>query len=99
MANSSQLGNNAYVSPNSSIQDGLVELVLLKKPSILQLPSLIYDVFNKTLHNNNLVKIISSSVGQVELRVENHFHIDGEYKGLIKNIDFEILPSAINILI
>lgn len=99
IANSSQLGNNAYISPNSSTYDGQAELVFLEKPTLIQVPTLIYDVFNKKLHHNRLVNILSTTHGDIELKMNNHFHIDGEYKGLIKNIHFEVLTSALNILV
>lgn len=98
IANSSQLGNKAYISPNSSVQDGQVELVFLKKPKLYQVPRLIYDVFSRNLNRNSLIMIKSFDHGIITLMQPNHYHIDGEYKGESDSFKFEVIRDAIKLL-
>ncbi|MEP7195051.1 MAG: diacylglycerol kinase family protein [Saprospiraceae bacterium] len=99
IANSSQLGNKAFISPDSSIQDGIFELVLLSKPSIIQVPALVYDVFNKKLNKNKLIQNLNSVSANINLDELNHLHIDGEYIGLEKEIVVKVIPSSLKIII
>lgn len=98
LTNSSQLGNKAFISPDASIQDGIAELVFLKKPGFLQLPHLIYDVFFGNLKKNSLTQHASTQHASIELEKENHLHIDGEYKGLTKFIELKMQPQSLRFI-
>lgn len=98
ICNSSQLGNNAFISPDSSVQDGIAELVFLQKPSLLQVPKLIFDVFNRRFKNNKLTRHELGSEFIIELPFENYLHIDGEYKGLVRNIEIKVIPNSLQFI-
>ncbi|MFN8279613.1 MAG: diacylglycerol kinase family protein [Saprospiraceae bacterium] len=99
IANSSQLGNKAFVSPNSSIQDGLAELVMLKKPQFSKVPGIILDLFTKNLQHHSAVQIISRSSARIVCKEPYHYHIDGEYRGTTDHIDFKVINNALNLII
>src|ERR1035438_3774243 len=44
-ANASQFGNNAKINPWSDIQDGFLEICILKKISLLKIPKIIYFMY------------------------------------------------------
>ncbi len=98
ICNSSQLGNNAFISPDSSVQDGIAELVFLQKPSFLQVPKLIYDVFNRRFKENKLTYHAIGTEFNIELPFENYIHIDGEYKGLVRNIEVKVAPKSLQFI-
>ncbi|MEO6190877.1 MAG: diacylglycerol kinase family protein [Saprospiraceae bacterium] len=99
IANSSQLGNNAYISPDSLIQDGIAEIILLTKPKAYQIPGLIYDVFNRRLNSNKLTQNFISSDSLLKLKDENYYHIDGDYKGMSAEFEFKVLKSVLKIVV
>lgn len=98
ICNSSQLGNNAFISPDSSVQDGIAELVFLQKPSLLQVPKLIFDVFNRRFKNNKLTIHELGSNFNIELPFENYLHIDGEYKGLVQSVEVKVIPDSLQFI-
>ncbi|MBK7855789.1 MAG: diacylglycerol kinase family lipid kinase [Bacteroidetes bacterium] len=49
IANSSQFGNNAFVAPLANIQDGLMDISIIRKPPALQLPMIFYLLFKKQI--------------------------------------------------
>ncbi|RKD96732.1 diacylglycerol/lipid kinase family protein [Marinifilum flexuosum] len=76
-ANASQFGNNAYIAPGANVSDGIIDLVLVKKPSYLQIPIFAFKTFTGTLKNHSLYSRINGS--EFEITQENDFaHLDGE---------------------
>lgn len=98
IANSSQLGNGAYISPNSSNSDGMAEIVLFRKPKFYQVPGVMYDVFTKKFDQSELTKIYAQSQGTIHLNRPTDLHIDGEYKGETDFINFNVLPKSLRII-
>jgi len=98
IANSSQYGNNAYIAPDARIDDGLVDLVALKKPNLFQLPLLAISLFNKTIHKSSLCKVIEGSEFIIN-QVNDIAHIDGEPLKLGRTINVKVNPSSLNILV
>jgi len=76
-ANASQFGNNAYIAPGANVSDGIIDLVLLKKPSYLQIPLLAFKTLTGTVENHSLYSRIKGKA--FEINQENDFaHLDGE---------------------
>lgn len=98
VANSSQMGNNAYVSPHSSITDGVAEIVLFQKPSWGNVPFLLYSIFTKKLNRSKHCTILSLPNADISFDRPLEFHIDGEYISLENKIKYEIIPLSLQIL-
>jgi len=98
IANSSQLGNEAYISPNSKNWDGIAEVVLFKKPKFYQVPGVMYDVFTKRFDQSKLTTIYAKNEGIIHLNRLTDLHIDGEYKGETDTLVFKVLPKALKII-
>ncbi|MDQ2178405.1 diacylglycerol kinase family protein [Marinifilum sp. D714] len=76
-ANASQFGNNAYIAPGADVSDGIVDLVLVKKPSYLQIPLFAYKILTGTVENHSLYNRRTGKA--FEITQENDFaHLDGE---------------------
>lgn len=98
IANSSQYGNNAYISPKAKIDDGLVEIVALKKPNIFQIPLLAIALFKKTINQSSLCTTIKASNFTI-IQDGEIGHIDGEPLKLGKTLNVKVNPSSLNILV
>jgi YegS/Rv2252/BmrU family lipid kinase len=96
VANANQFGNNAYISPESDLQDGLLETILIKPGSILALANLGISLFRKNLPLHPLVSVSSVHTLQIEASEGIPYHLDGESLTLTSNrIEIAILPSAL----
>ena len=51
--NASQYGNNAYIAPQASLTDGLMDVTILEPFTVLDVPSLSFQLFNKTIDQNS----------------------------------------------
>ena len=107
IANSNQFGNNFTIAPRAKLNDGLLDIIIVKKMSK---PSVIWSVLNqikngklsgyeeKNFHNKSVIYFQTD-----RLRIINHdmapLHIDGEWTESHKAFDIEILPSAFKLII
>lgn len=98
-ANASQYGNNAYIAPSASMQDGVMDVVIMEPFNVLDAPSIGLDMFNKTLDRNNKVKTFRTSCLKIEREHEGVVHFDGEPVIMGKDINVKIVQSGINIVV
>ena len=54
--NASQYGNNAYITPQATLNDGLLDVTILEPFNMLEAPSISFQLFNKTIDQNSKVK-------------------------------------------
>jgi diacylglycerol kinase (ATP) len=98
IANASQFGNAAVIAPRAELNDGLMDLVIVKRPPALQLPSMFFKLFNGTLRDNQYVKTIKCSAFTATSNRAIHLHIDGEAVEPLHEIKVAVLPSSLNVL-
>jgi len=98
LANSSQYGNNAHISPAASITDGLLDVCIVKEFSMYKLPVLGYEMIRGTTNRSDLVEIIRGK--QIKIIRENNdaIHIDGEPFFMGKEITASIVPLSLKII-
>ena len=100
IANANQYGNNAYISPQSNLQDGSFEVIKIKNTNPLFLFIVVFQLFLKHTHKSTFVEIISTQNIIIHYRKNQPLHLDGE--ALISEQDIlniNILPNALNVII
>lgn len=99
-ANSSQWGYNTKISPTASLNDGLVDVCIFKKPSLFKAIFLIPFLFSNKIDRSNQVKIIKTS--EVIITRPNgkkmHIHIDGDDAKKQKMVHIKVNPLSLKIL-
>ncbi len=98
VANSPQYGNNAYIAPNASITDGVLDVCIVHKFPLYTLPLMIFHLFNKTADQSEYVEIIPGKKICIEQEGKAPVHLDGEPMDLGQQIHIEVLPKALNII-
>jgi YegS/Rv2252/BmrU family lipid kinase len=106
IANSNQFGNNFKIAPKASICDGLLDIVILKKTSKIQIVvafvkqilfGQVGSISTKKLKENNLLYFQTQSI-----KIENPdlapLHIDGDPTETSRRFSIEILPGAYRLL-
>lgn len=97
-ANSSQFGNNAYISPNAIIDDGLIDVCIMREFPIVEVGQITYQLFNKRVDRSKYMKIIKASSVKVIASQEMKGHIDGEPVDFSSEIEVVVKPMALNII-
>lgn len=99
LANSSQYGNNAHVSPSASVQDGLLDVCIIKPFPLYRFPEMGIRMFTKTADSSEFVEIIKGKHIHITRTKPGSIHLDGEPRDADVNLDIEIVPSALNIIV
>lgn len=98
IANSSQYGNNVFISPASSTSDGLLDVCIIKKFPLYKLPVLAYQMIRAKTHQSTMVEIIRGKHIVIKRAKEDAIHLDGESFLMDKEIEIEVIPLALNII-
>ncbi len=98
VANTRQFGNNAFIAPNASKSDGLVDLVLVKKFPLHYAALFAYRMFTKTLKDDQYLSYIPVSDVEFTISTES-WHIDGEFTEIKSPIHIKVLPKSLKILV
>ena len=97
IANGSQWGNNAYISPLSAIDDGMMEIVLLKDVTLFNFFYLVFKLLGKKLHLTSHLKIIKTKEAIIKQK-KTIAHIDGEPIETDATVVVKVNPSSLKII-
>lgn len=98
-ANAAQYGNNAYIAPKASTQDGLMDVCLLKPFPAVQAINMGVKLFNKTLHNSPYLHTWQTIETIVERKSAAPVHIDGEPQMMEEVLTVKIKPQSLHVLV
>jgi len=98
-ANTTQYGNNFCIAPNAVADDGILNIILIKKPPFIRLPYFIYQVFKGKTEQSTYYSEISGSSATLYFS-KTAYHLDGEISdGLnVKQLKFKVLQGALNVI-
>ncbi|MEO8412903.1 MAG: diacylglycerol kinase family protein [Ginsengibacter sp.] len=96
IANASKYGTGAVINPEGNIGDGLFEIVIVRKLSLLQL----FKMFRGNKHlNPKKVEVFQTKTASITTSRKTHFQVDGEYLGKINKVSAKILPAQLKLLV
>lgn len=99
IANSSQYGNNAHISPLALLDDGLLDVCIIKPFPIFKFPFLGYRMFSKTAHHSAYVEILRGENIKIIRSEEGPVHLDGEPLILPSKISVSVKHLSLELLI
>ena len=88
--NASQYGNNAYIAPQASLTDGLMDVTILEPFTVLDVPSLSFQLFNKTIDQNSRIKTMRTKKIKIHRSHDGVLHFDGDPLMAGKELEVEI---------
>jgi YegS/Rv2252/BmrU family lipid kinase len=97
-ANGSQYGNNAVISPGASLQDGMLDVCILKDFPMYALPVLAFRLFNRSMDHSKYVEIIRGKKIKVK-QLATTAHLDGEPVELGNEINIEVKPGSLKVIV
>jgi len=97
IANSNQYGNNAYVSPQSKLDDGFLRLIVIKAFPVYYAPLMIFRLFNKSLLKSKFVDMHKLKRIVITSPTE-HVQLDGESLTMEQKLNIEIIPHCLHII-
>ena len=97
-ANASQYGNNAFIAPQASMTDGLMDVIIMEPFTAFDAPQISIDMFNGTLDKNSRIKTFKAKSIKITRTHEGAIHYDGDPIMTGKDIDVRIEPKGIHII-
>ena len=98
IANSSQFGNNAHVSPHASVQDGLLDICIIKQFPLWRFPEMGIRMFAKTADKSKYVEIIRGKNVNIKRSTDGPVHLDGEPQMMGKEVSIQMVPASLRII-
>ncbi|HEY4322400.1 MAG TPA: diacylglycerol kinase family protein [Mucilaginibacter sp.] len=98
-ANSSQYGNNAHISPHASVQDGLLDVCIIKKFPLWRFPEMGLRMITKKSEGTSYVEIIRGKKIHVKRDNPGPVHLDGEPKIKGTDIEIDVVPASLRVIV
>ncbi|RNI27258.1 YegS/Rv2252/BmrU family lipid kinase [Rufibacter immobilis] len=97
-ANASQYGNNAYIAPMANIQDGLMDVCLIRHVGIAEAIQLGYGLMTKQIAHSSLAEFHTCATVRVQSEKPQYYHADGEFMGQAQEFEVQLFPESIEVV-
>ena len=97
--NASQYGNNAYIAPQATLTDGLLDVTILEPFTVLDVPSLAFQLFNKTIDQNSRIKTFRCKKLCIRRAVPGVVHFDGDPMETEADVNIELIKSGLRVVV
>lgn len=97
VANASQWGNNAYIAPQASITDGLLDIIIVHSGSPIDAAVMGMDIFTGFINKNTMVHCFRAPAAVIYRNEPGEAHIDGEPMILDNILDIKCHPGALRV--
>jgi YegS/Rv2252/BmrU family lipid kinase len=96
IANCTKYGTGALINPIGVLNDTKFEIIVVKTISILEIFKMIFSHAN---FDPNKIEVFQTSQILISSKRKVHFQIDGEYLGKLNEIQVNIIPNALTIMV
>ncbi len=97
--NASQYGNNAYITPQAALDDGLLDVTILEPFTVLDIPALSFQLFNKTIDQNSRIKTFRCKRLKIRRSKPGVVHYDGDPVMMDEDIEIEIVRGGMRVMV
>ena len=97
--NAAQYGNNAYIAPRATMQDGLIDLTVMHPFNVVESPLIGARLFLRQLNHDHHVSIYRGKRVVIDREKEDFIHIDGDPMVMPAHIVIENVSKGIHILV
>lgn len=98
VANSPQYGNNAYIAPQASITDGILDVCVVQKFPLYLLPKMVFHLFTKSADQSDYVEILPGKSIRIIRDEKGPVHVDGEPVEMGTTLDISIKHKSLKII-
>jgi len=99
VANAAHYGNNARIAPPASLQDGVLDVVIVDEVNILQAAALVPRLFRGTIDKSRHVTIAQGTRIEIRRPAAGPAQLDGEPVSLPARLSIEIVPQSLRVLV
>jgi diacylglycerol kinase (ATP) len=99
LANSSQFGNNAKVSPFASVCDQRIDVCFIKKVPLTQAIGFARKMFSGAINKSAFVEIQQAQEISIQFSTPMPFHVDGESMDPTREFFVKMQSGSLNMLV
>lgn len=99
VANASMYGYNFTVSPTATLQDGKMDVMLIKEAPLYKYFFESYRFLNRSLHKSSITEEYQGREIKIVLDDTDYIHVDGEGYEAELALDFVIRPRSLKVLV
>ena len=99
IGNASQWGNNAFITPHASMQDGLLDITLVKPVPMIEIPRMAMQLFTRRLDTNPHVLSFRSEHIRIIMPHADVVHVDGEPVMMDGVLDIRTHAAQLNVIL
>ena len=97
--NAAQYGNNAYIAPRATMQDGLIDVTVMHGFSLVESPLVGARLFFRSLDKDRHVSIYRGKQVVIKRKADDVMHIDGDPVMMPARLEIENVSAGIRILV
>ena len=99
VANAQMFGYNFVIAPQAKFDDGILDVLLVKKAPKWRYLFSLWRFFNQSFHKSSLVKTFAGKHIRIESEEVMPVHVDGEGYYLEKELEFTVKPTSLKVLV
>ncbi|MFT3782220.1 MAG: diacylglycerol kinase family lipid kinase [Nibricoccus sp.] len=99
IANSDQYGNDCFIAPGASVDDGKLDITVLKKVDLFNAVPIALRLFTRTIDGSQNVKRLKGSQFEIERPSPGLIHTDGETHQTDAKINVFVRPQSLRLLV
>ena len=98
-ANASQYGNNVFIAPAASMNDGLMDVTILEPFNAFAAPQVVMQLLNKSIDKNSHTRTFQCRHIHIRREQPGVAHFDGEPMQCGTDIDVELISRGVRIVV
>ena len=99
IANGTQWGYDAKISPQASLTDGLLDVIIVRQFPLIDAGSLVSRLFNGQIYNSRYVEVMQGKKIDILRTSAGSAQVDGEPFQASTHIEVEINEKSLNLLV
>lgn len=99
IANANQYGNNAFIAPKAAIDDGYLDVTIIRPFPLWYTPVMAVALFAKRLDKLSYVESYKTERLKINKVATSVFHRDGDAEERSWPVAIEVVPSALRMLV
>jgi diacylglycerol kinase (ATP) len=96
LANARKYGTGAVINPQGDLYDGHFEIVIMKRLAISELFKM---WFKPRIFNPKKIRVYPAKSVSIHTTKKVHFQVDGEYLGKVHQVEANIIPGQLKLII
>ncbi len=99
IANANQFGNNAFIAPKAEVNDGWLDVTMIRMFPRILTPFVALALFGKWIHKFSFVETRRVKHIKINSVSSPYFHRDGDAEECTLPAEISVIPSALNLIV